>query len=117
MDCFSGGSEPREWTASPVPATTAAIAIAARYLILMAMVPPSAPQINRTLSEMVPWRCLTLALERLLARRPDGILVNPVECGEIGPDLFRAAATRENRVGLCQHQRREVRERKLRSRL
>ena len=23
--------------------------------------------------------------------RPDGILVNPVECGEIGPDLFRAA--------------------------
>ncbi len=28
---------------------------------------------------MVPWRCLTLALERLLARRPDGILVNPAE--------------------------------------
>src|SRR6266852_956836 len=40
---------------------------------------PSAPQTNRTLSEMVPWRCLTLALERLLARRPDGILVNPAE--------------------------------------
>src|SRR5712664_511116 len=75
------------------------------------------PQTNRTLSEMVPWRCLTLALERLLARRPDGILVSPVECDEIGPDLFRAPATRENRVGLCQHQRREVRERKLRSRL
>ena len=70
MDCFSGGSEPTEWTASPVPATTAAIAIAARYLILMAMVPPSAPQTNRTPSEMVPWRCLTLALERLLARPP-----------------------------------------------
>src|ERR1700676_2296669 len=51
----------------------------ARYLILMAMVPPSAPQTNRTLSEMVPWRCLTLALERLLARRRDGILVNPAE--------------------------------------
>jgi len=37
------------------------------------------PQTNRTLSEMVPWRCLTLALERLLARRPDGILVDPAE--------------------------------------
>ncbi len=34
------------------------------------MVPPSAPRTNRTLSEMVPERCLTLALERLLARRP-----------------------------------------------
>jgi len=33
---------------------------------------------------MVPERCLTLALERLL--RPEGILVNPVECGEISPD-------------------------------
>jgi bifunctional non-homologous end joining protein LigD len=30
-------------------------------------------------------------LERLLARRPDGIFVNPFEQGEIGPDLFRAA--------------------------
>ena len=64
MDCFSGGSEPTEWTASPVPAATAAIAIAARYSILMAMVPPSAPRTNRTLSEMVPERCLTLALGR-----------------------------------------------------
>jgi hypothetical protein len=34
---------------------------------------------------MVPERCLTLGLERLLAHRPEGILVNPVECGEIGP--------------------------------
>jgi hypothetical protein len=33
---------------------------------------------------MVPERCLTLALERLL--RPEGILVNPVECGEMSPD-------------------------------
>jgi hypothetical protein len=31
---------------------------------------------------MVPERCLTLALERLLARRPDGILVNPADRGE-----------------------------------
>jgi ATP-dependent DNA ligase len=30
-------------------------------------------------------------LERLLARRPEGIFVNPFECSEIGPDLFRAA--------------------------
>jgi len=29
--------------------------------------------------------------DRLLARRPDGIFVNPFEQGEIGPDLFRAA--------------------------
>jgi bifunctional non-homologous end joining protein LigD len=30
-------------------------------------------------------------LERLLARRPEGIFVNPFERGEIGPELFRAA--------------------------
>jgi len=30
-------------------------------------------------------------LERLLARRPDGITVAPFERGEIGPDLYRAA--------------------------
>jgi bifunctional non-homologous end joining protein LigD len=30
-------------------------------------------------------------LERLLARRPDGVFVAPFEHGEIGPDLFRAA--------------------------
>jgi bifunctional non-homologous end joining protein LigD len=30
-------------------------------------------------------------LQRLLARRPEGIFVNPFERGEIGPDLFRAA--------------------------
>jgi bifunctional non-homologous end joining protein LigD len=35
-------------------------------------------------------------LARLLARRPDGIFVNPFERGEIGPDLFRAAC----RMGL-----------------
>ncbi|WP_456745052.1 ATP-dependent DNA ligase [Bradyrhizobium sp. USDA 4354] len=35
-------------------------------------------------------------LERLLARRPDGITVAPFERGEIGPDLFRAAC----RMGL-----------------
>jgi hypothetical protein len=73
VDCFSVGSEPT--IASPVPAAT--IAIAARYSILMVMVPPSAPRTNRILSEMVPGRCLTLALERLLARRSEGILVEP----------------------------------------
>jgi len=30
-------------------------------------------------------------LERLLARRPECLFVNPFERGEIGPDLFRAA--------------------------
>jgi hypothetical protein len=30
-------------------------------------------------------------LERLVARRPEGIFVNPFEYGEIGLDLFRAA--------------------------
>jgi len=30
-------------------------------------------------------------LERLLARRPEGVFINPFERGEIGPDLFRAA--------------------------
>ncbi|UPK37882.1 DNA ligase [Bradyrhizobium sp. 186] len=30
-------------------------------------------------------------LERLLARRPEGVFVNPFERGEIGPDLFGAA--------------------------
>jgi ATP-dependent DNA ligase len=30
-------------------------------------------------------------LQRLLARRPDGILLSDFEQGEIGPDLFRAA--------------------------
>jgi bifunctional non-homologous end joining protein LigD len=33
-------------------------------------------------------------LERLLARRPEGIFVIPFERGEIGPDLFRAACRR-----------------------
>lgn len=41
-------------------------------------------------------RCLPLSmrktnLDRLLARRPEGVFVNPFERGEIGPDLFRAA--------------------------
>jgi ATP-dependent DNA ligase len=31
------------------------------------------------------------SLERLLARRPEGVFINPFERGEIGPDLFRAA--------------------------
>jgi bifunctional non-homologous end joining protein LigD len=35
-------------------------------------------------------------LQRLLARRPEGIFVNPFERGEIGPDLFDAAC----RLGL-----------------
>jgi len=34
-------------------------------------------------------------LARLLARRPDGIFLNPFAQGEIGPDLFRAACDLE----------------------
>jgi bifunctional non-homologous end joining protein LigD len=30
-------------------------------------------------------------LDRLLARRPEGIFIVPFELGEIGPDLFRKA--------------------------
>lgn len=37
-------------------------------------------------------------LEQLLARRPDGITVAPFERGEIGPDLFRAAAAWASRA-------------------
>jgi ATP-dependent DNA ligase len=36
-------------------------------------------------------------LERLLARRPEGIFINPFGRGEIGPDLFRAACQRRVR--------------------
>jgi bifunctional non-homologous end joining protein LigD len=35
-------------------------------------------------------------LQRLLARRPDGIFLSDFEQGEIGPDLFRAVC----RMGL-----------------
>jgi bifunctional non-homologous end joining protein LigD len=31
------------------------------------------------------------SLERLLARRPEGIFVNPFERGKIGSELYRAA--------------------------
>jgi bifunctional non-homologous end joining protein LigD len=43
-------------------------------------------------------------LERLLARRPDGIFINPFERGEIGPDLF-AAACRMGLEGLVSKRR------------
>jgi bifunctional non-homologous end joining protein LigD len=44
----------------------------------------------------LPLHLRKTSLERLLARRPEGIFVNPFECGEIGPDLFQAAC----RMGL-----------------
>jgi hypothetical protein len=65
----------------------------------MAMVPPSAPRTNRTLSEMVPERCLTPALERMLTRRPGS---HPRQSGRArrnGPDLFRAASSSMRRLG------------------
>ena len=44
----------------------------------------------------LPLSMRRLNLDRLLARRPEGIFVTPFERGEIGPDLFRAAC----RMGL-----------------
>lgn len=38
-----------------------------------------------------PCRCGKSNLARLLARRPEGVFINPFERGELGPDLFRAA--------------------------
>jgi hypothetical protein len=43
-------------------------------------------------------------LERLLARRPEGIFINPFERGEIGPDLF-APACRVRLEGLVSKRR------------
>jgi hypothetical protein len=39
----------------------------------------------------LPLHLRKTSLQRLFARRPEGIFVNPVERGEISPDLFRAA--------------------------
>jgi bifunctional non-homologous end joining protein LigD len=39
----------------------------------------------------LPLQLRKISLERLFARRPEGIFVNPFERGEIGPELFRAA--------------------------
>ena len=39
----------------------------------------------------LPLHLRKASLERLFARRPEGVFVNPFERGEIGPDLFRAA--------------------------
>jgi hypothetical protein len=38
------------------------------------------------------------SLQRLLARRPEGIFVNPFERGEIGPELFRFQSTGTGRI-------------------
>jgi hypothetical protein len=46
-------------------------------------------------------------LERLLARRPDGIFINPFERGEIGPDLYRAAC-RMGREGIISKEARQA---------
>jgi bifunctional non-homologous end joining protein LigD len=39
----------------------------------------------------LPLHLRKTSLQQLLARRPEGIFVNPFERGEIGPDLFLAA--------------------------
>ena len=40
---------------------------------------------------MLPLSMRKTNLDRLLARRPDGVFVNSFERGELGPDLFRVA--------------------------
>lgn len=45
-------------------------------------------------------------LERLLARRPEGIFVNPFERGEIGPELFQAACRMSLEGLVCKHRER-----------
>ncbi|MGY3234085.1 bifunctional non-homologous end joining protein LigD [Bradyrhizobium sp. USDA 4448] len=42
---------------------------------------------------MLPLTIRKTNLERLLARRPEGVFINPFERGELGPDLFRAACS------------------------
>lgn len=44
----------------------------------------------------LPLHLRKTSLQRLLARRPEGIFVNPFERGDIGPELFKAAC----RMGL-----------------
>ena len=44
----------------------------------------------------LPLHLRKMSLQRLLARRPDGVFVSEFERGEIGADLFRAAC----RMGL-----------------
>jgi bifunctional non-homologous end joining protein LigD len=44
----------------------------------------------------LPLHLRKTSLERLLARRPEGVFINPFERGEIGPDLLWAAC----RMGL-----------------
>jgi hypothetical protein len=39
----------------------------------------------------LPLQLRKTILEPLLARRPEGVFINPFERGEIGPDLFWAA--------------------------
>jgi bifunctional non-homologous end joining protein LigD len=45
---------------------------------------------NRQTSFVIDGEAVLLGVDRLLARRPEGIFVSDFEQGEIGPDLFRA---------------------------
>jgi ATP-dependent DNA ligase len=49
---------------------------------------------------MLPLSMRKMNLERLLARRPEGVFVNTFERGEISPDLFRAACRGARGLGL-----------------
>ena len=46
---------------------------------------------------------MTLALERLLARRPEGTLVNPLERGEMGRDLSIPRRAADAVIGHCKN--------------
>ena len=86
MDCFSGGSELTDWTASPAPATKA-IAIAAKYLILMTMVLHRSPKTNRTLAEMVPERVSELVC--IVAVLPPSLRQAPFHHTHLRPSVTR----------------------------
>ncbi|WP_346771678.1 hypothetical protein [Bradyrhizobium sp. 155] len=50
---------------------------------------------------MLPLSMRKTNLERLLARRPEGVFVNPFERGELGPDLFRACLRAKKEAVRC----------------
>lgn len=98
MDCFSDGSEPIEY-ASPVPATKAAIAIVARYSILMAMVPPSTPRTNRTSRETVPRALFNPSLGTSACAPSERHPRRSVRAVKWVPIYFHAASSSMRRLG------------------
>ncbi|WP_247565829.1 hypothetical protein [Bradyrhizobium sp. 151] len=48
-----------------------------------------------------PCRCGKSNLAHLLARRPEGVFINPFKRGELGPDLFRACLRAKKEAARC----------------